>query len=163
MKKLALLTMVTTLTLTLGCAKQHAPIEGCYLTNDKIMSFVSDESVIKSSYIEISKVGDSFFAQGTIWGDNFHICSIGSVTEGSDGPLPMNYVENKLTFSEDDPEYDINCKLALSFSNDKLIISDTNYHCAEYIFSCGARVELDTIELPKVKQACPTPNDNRFE
>ncbi|SFC74842.1 hypothetical protein SAMN05660479_02360 [Microbulbifer thermotolerans] len=134
---------------------QAVAMEGCYLKSDEITSLVSNESEGKLTYIEVSKVADDFFVDGVIQGGNFHVCHIGSPLEGDEGPLKMAYVDNTLVYSEDDPEYDINCKLVFSFEGGKLTISDTNAHCARYIFSCGAHAGLDGVVLPKVERKCP--------
>lgn len=130
-------------------------IEGCYLASEKITSFVSEESEMKSTYLKISKVADDFWVEGVVWGANFHVCYISSPIEGSEGPLQMRYTNNKLVYNQDEAEYGINCKLEMSFKDRKLTLNDSNSHCAQHIFYCGARVGLDNVELPKVVQDCP--------
>ncbi|UTM59094.1 hypothetical protein L4174_020490 [Photobacterium sp. CCB-ST2H9] len=134
---------------------QAKSIEGCYLTSEKITSFVSEETEMKSTYLKISKAADDFWVEGVILGANFHVCYLGSPIEGSEGPLQMRRVDNKLVYSQHEVEYGISCDLEISFHNNSLTISDSNDHCARHVFYCGARVGLDHVELPKVVQNCP--------
>lgn len=129
-------------------------IDGCYLATDKITSFSSEESETKSTYVKISRAADYYSVEGVIWGPNFHICRIGSPIEGTDGPLQMDYVDNKLVYRHSEPEYDINCELDVSFKDNTLTITDSNHHCSRYVFYCGAHIGLDKVELPKVEQGC---------
>ncbi|MEL4204910.1 hypothetical protein P0W48_16360 [Plesiomonas shigelloides] len=130
-------------------------IDGCYLVADKITSFSSEESEIQSTYIKIFSSAGNHSVEGLIWGANFHVCHIASPIEGIDGPLQMSYADNKLVYSHREAEYSIDCQLEVSFKDNSLTIKDSNHHCSEYVFSCGARVGLDKIELPKVTQECP--------
>ncbi len=130
-------------------------MDGCYLANENITSFSSEESEIRTTYVKIVKTSGDYFVEGLIWGANFHICHVASSVEGSDGPLRMEYVENKLVYTQREAEDDINCKLEFSFQNNRLTIEDANHHCSRYIFYCGALVGLDKVELPKVEYGCP--------
>ncbi|EWS66958.1 hypothetical protein JS84_19785 [Vibrio vulnificus] len=130
-------------------------IEGSYSVADEITSFSSEESEIQSTYVKISRSAGNYSVEGLIWGANFHVCHIASPIEGVGGPLQMNYVDNKLVYSYSEAEYNINCELEFSFKDNSLTIKDSNHHCSEYVFYCGARVGLDKVELPKVAQDCP--------
>lgn len=157
MQKLLLLTGI--LLIISAHAESHTkPLEGCYLTSEIITSFTSEESKSVSSYIKISKVSDDYYVEGIVWGANFHVCHIGSPIEGTDDPLPMKMIHNKLTYTEVNSEFNINCQLEVSFSENTIHISDTNHDCSNYIFYCGARVGLNGIELPKFGQQCPDIN-----
>ncbi|WP_129123827.1 hypothetical protein [Veronia nyctiphanis] len=69
----------------------------------------------------------------------------------------MTRVGDKLVYTESDsgPEFSFNCKLEFSLHDNKLTISDSNFDCSNWVFTCGARVGLDGVELPKVSQTCP--------
>ncbi|WMN62153.1 hypothetical protein NI389_20375 (plasmid) [Pseudoalteromonas xiamenensis] len=130
-------------------------IDGCYLASDNITSFSSQESENRTTYVKISRTSGVYSVEGLIWGANFHVCHIASPIEGSNGPLSMDYVENKLVYTQREAENDINCKLEFSFQDNLLTIEDANNHCSRYIFYCGANVGLDNVELPKVERGCP--------
>ncbi|HCG8450777.1 TPA: hypothetical protein ACN322_004622 [Vibrio parahaemolyticus] len=129
-------------------------IEGCYLVADEITSFSSEESEIQATYVKIQGLLETTQLRGLFGGANFHVCHIASPIEGVGGPLQMNYVDNKLVYSHSEAEYSINCELEVSFKDNSLTIKDSNHHCSEYVFYCGARVGLDKVELPKVAQEC---------
>ncbi len=152
MRKYLLLTGVLFSSLVHATSK-----EGCYSFEEAIFSAVSEESALKETYVQVSKVSDQYFAEGVIWGANFHICHLSSPSEGPEGPLPLKVEGDNLVYEELDPEYNINCKLEISFADGALKISDNNHHCSNYIFSCGARVGLNDIELPKSAKECPVP------
>lgn len=128
--------------------------EGCYSQDDEIYSLSSGESEVKTSFIKISKSDDRYFAQGLLWGANFHICSIVAPIEGSEGPLELVLKDDKLFFETTDPEYNIHCRVEISIEDQGIHLSDKNHHCSQYIFSCGARMGLNNIELPRTVDKC---------
>lgn len=139
---------------------QAESIVGCYSKTEVINSAVSAYSEQTTSFINVSKVDNRYFAKGTILGGNFHVCNLGSPDEGSDGPLALTQEGDKLTFQSVDSEYNIDCKLEISISNGLLQIKDDNFHCSKYIFSCGVHASLQGIELHKSNTACPSQNGN---
>ena len=70
----------------------------------------------------------------------------------------MKMRDKKLVFTQREAECDINCQLKITLENSVLRVSDENHHCATYIFSCGARVGLNGVELPKITTKCAVPN-----
>lgn len=134
---------------------QASAIEGCYLASEEITSLTSGTSEVKSSYLNISKKADDFFVQGMIWGANFHVCYISSPLEVNEAPFKMKYVDNALIYHHNEPEHHINCELKILFEDDRLTLKDSNSHCSQRVFHCGARIGLEGIELPKVNKHCP--------
>lgn len=141
------------------------PYEGCYSITDDIDSAVPmrDEegalrdksSELKTSYINIFKKEHQYFAQGLLWGGNFHVCHITAPIEGDSEPLPLTLKDGKLIFTQLEPEYDTSCNLEILFTDKGLKIVDENYHCSKYVFYCGVRVGLNNTELPKSVNKCP--------
>ncbi|RKF15955.1 hypothetical protein DBZ36_15545 [Alginatibacterium sediminis] len=117
-------------------------------------SLSSGQSELKTSYIEISKLDNAYAIQGLLWGGNFHICSIQSPVEGQQAPLLMQTHGKQLVFELKQADYDIDCRLEFSFDNDALLIKDTNSHCSQYVFSCGAHVSLHQTRLVKTAESC---------
>lgn len=147
--------MITLVATLLKLPAQEVMIEGCYSMSEKITSFSSEKTELKQSYFILSETPRGILGEGMIWGANFHICSIGSPIEGSEGPLSMSFVEDKLVYRYDEPEYDINCELALTIEGNKMTIHDSNGHCSNYVFYCGAHAQLDGIELSRSNVTCP--------
>ncbi|WP_260258606.1 hypothetical protein [Vibrio intestinalis] len=138
---------------------QAADLQGCFSTEDLITSFGDGQSEMKQSYINIVKQGDDYLVDALLWGANYHICGVGDPTEGADpAPLKMHKVGDKLVYEKQEPEYGISCKLELSVQDEMVNISDENYHCGQYIFSCGARVGLHNVELPSTPDQCHSSN-----
>ncbi|POC43488.1 hypothetical protein [Vibrio vulnificus] len=120
-----------------------------------MQKFVAVLGLLCVPYVYAESIEGCYLVADEIWGANFHVCHIASPIEGVGGPLQMNYVDNKLVYSHSEVEYSINCELEVSFKDNSLTIRDSNHHCSEYVFYCGARVGLDKVELPKVVQDCP--------
>lgn len=66
-----------------------AEFEGCYLVKDDIASAVTGETEERTSYMHVTRVVEDYFVEGTLFGANFHVCSIGSTSEDVVGPLKM--------------------------------------------------------------------------
>ena len=96
-----------------------------------------------------------YFAQGLLWGGNFHVCHITAPIEGDSEPLPLTLKDGKLIFTQLEPEYDTSCNLEILFTDKGLKIVDENYHCSKYVFYCGVNVGLNNTELPKSVNKCP--------
>jgi len=135
-------------------------IEGCYSKSEKITSFVSEESELKSSYLNIAKASGDFLVEGIIWGANYHVCSIASPIEGSESPLRMSISQGKLVYRYDEPAYNIKCELEIAFQDDKLTFHDSNGHCSQYVFYCGVHSSLDSVELSKISASSPDTNND---
>lgn len=133
----------------------QSTIEGCYSKSEEITSLVSEKSEVKLSYLNLSKVSHELLVEGLVWGANFHICSVGSPSEDSEGPLRIKLSEDRLVYRYSEPDYDINCELELLIQGDKLRISDSNSHCSKYVFYCGGHAGLDELELVKQGDDCP--------
>ena len=143
----------------------HADLlEGCYSRTDKITSAIpmlnddgsksNERFKLKRSYVNVFKKEDKYFAEGLIWGFNFHICTITAPLEGTKEALPLALKGKKLVFEEKEPEYDINCKFELEFDENGLNIKDENYHCSNYIFYCGAHASVHDLQLAKTNKGC---------
>lgn len=129
-------------------------IEGCYSKSEEITSLAYEESEIKQSYLNLSKSSNNVLVEGLIWGTNFHICSVGSPSEDSDGPLSMKLSGDKLLYRYSEPEYGIDCELEVVIQGNKLLVNDSNNHCSEYVFYCGVHASLDGLELTKQSEGC---------
>lgn len=128
-----------------------AEFEGCYLVKDDIASVVTGETEERTSYMHVSRVAEDYFIEGTLFGANFHICSIG-------GPLKMTREGNVLVYREssDDEDFPFSCELSVSREGDMLVFKDEGGQCSYGVFACGARIGLNGIEIPKVDAECPT-------
>lgn len=125
-------------------------VSGCYLDQQQVANAATGKIAIVESFLEIRQDGQDYLAEGKIVGANYHQCIITSADEGSVGSLSLQVKGQTLSYREIDPEYGVDCTLTLLFSNDTVRITDHNYHCARYIFSCGARVGLDGAELARI-------------
>jgi hypothetical protein len=109
---------------------------------------------LKTSYVNVFKKENKYFAEGLIWGYNFHICTITAPLEGTTEPLPLVLKDKKLVFEEQEPEYDINCKFELEFNENGLNLKDENHHCSNYMFYCGAHASVHDVQLAKTNKGC---------
>ena len=138
--------------------------EGCYSKVEKILSATpmlnedgsdsNERFKLKTSYINVFKKDDKYFAEGLVWGFNFHICTVMAPLEGVTKPLPLTLEGKKLEFEEQEPEYNINCELELAFDEKGLSIKDENGHCSNYMFYCGVHASLRDIHLVKSTKGC---------
>lgn len=150
MKKILLpLFAVFTLSGCQGTSKDVVDVTGKYVLQQSLTEVATEQNRSAQSTLVISKVAEQFAVEGQVYGDNFHVCHIASASEFEPGPLLLTAEEGKLVYRQVEPEYKINCRLELSFSAGKVQLSDENKDCANYVFSCGASVELDGVTLAK--------------
>ncbi|MGX1927262.1 hypothetical protein ACUALS_19180 [Vibrio sp. NH-7] len=135
-----------------------AEFEGCYLVKDDIASAVTGETEERTSYMHVTRVAEDYFVEGTLFGANFHVCSVGSTSEDVAGPLKMTREGDVLVYRESDEEYDFSCELSVSRKGNMLVFKDEGGQCSGGVFFCGARIGLNGIEIPKVDGECPTEN-----
>lgn len=145
---------IAALLLMLISSVEAETFEGCYSHKAEIHSFTTNESDVKTSFIEIKMTDNKYYARGMLWGGNFHLCEIASPNENSTEPLPLIVAGDKLVYEETDPKYNINCHLEFSVKDNVIHVSDENNDCSNRIFMCGEHAGLGNTKLPKTGKAC---------
>lgn len=155
MKHIPFITLIilTPLLLIFDYASEKS-IDGCYLMREKISNYNTEESEIKTSYINILKTDQGLVTEGVIWGGNFHICNITAPFIDENNSFDITYDGNELKYNYSDTENDITCNFSIISKNNKIVLKDSNSHCSDYIFFCGRNAKIDGIELFRKNNEC---------